>query len=98
MRQCTALVFSLHPVSGIICIHTHDNDRVPEISSFEAYLLSSLSQLCIYGDSELTDEASGDALNPEALTPADIKANTIAKLSSTNPRDVMTTYSETIRP
>jgi hypothetical protein len=61
-------------------------------------LLSSLGQLCIYGDSESADEASGDALNPEALTPADIKANIIARLSSTTPREIMTTYSETIRP
>jgi hypothetical protein len=56
-------------------------------------MLSSLGQRCTYGDSDSTDEA-----NPEALTPAAIKANIIARLSSTNPREIMTAYSETIHP
>ena len=52
----------------------------------------SLGQLCDYGDSDSTDVVSGDAPNPDALTPAHIRAQIIARLASTNP----TTYSETI--
>jgi hypothetical protein len=59
-------------------------------------LLSSLGQLCLYGDSDSTDEASENALNLDALIPADIKVNITKRLSSTNLSEIITTYSETI--
>jgi hypothetical protein len=60
-------------------------------------LLSSLGQLCLYGDSDSTDEASSEnALNLDALIPADIKVNITKRLSSTNLSEIITTYSETI--
>jgi len=65
-------------------------------------MVSSLGQLCTYKDSDLTDEASalGDAPTPrpEALTPSEIKADIIAKLSHTSPREIMTSYLEFIHP
>jgi hypothetical protein len=71
-----------------MCICTHT----------DAYMVPSLGQLCIYKDSDLTDEALGEVPNPEAFTPSDIKADIIVKLSSTDPREIMTNYSETIHP
>jgi hypothetical protein len=59
-------------------------------------LLSSLGQLCLYGDSDSTDEASENALNLDALIPANIKVNITKRLSSTNLSEIITTYSETI--
>jgi hypothetical protein len=61
-------------------------------------MVSSLGQLCIYKDSNVINEALGGAPNPEALTPSDVKANIIAKLSNTDPREIMTSYSKTIHP
>jgi hypothetical protein len=68
------------------------------ISSWDAYLVCSVGSHCIYRVSDFPDEALEDSSSSKPPTPSQIKASIIAIFSSSNPRDIIMSYTETIHP
>lgn len=74
---------------------------IPRGRLLHAYFIFRLGQSCIYEDTGITpwalpDDSPNDHSSTKELTPSEIKANIIATIYNTDPRDVIRIYSTSI--